>query len=95
MKEDEIPDQIDPKDAWMLYHHMFGEGGSGSRIHTILGRKGVLPAKNWRKGKFSIIEPCEVTFGMYELFDGVNILRFDSLREAKNCADNIRPYDPE
>jgi len=38
---------------------------------------------------FSIISPAMGTFNMYELFDGEEIKRFDTLKKAKQYANSI------
>lgn len=69
-------------------HPIWGKGGIGENVHS-LGLSVTFPKKQWRSGKFSIIEPCGITFGAYELFDGKDVYRFDTLEEAKQKADNI------
>jgi len=66
-------------------HPIWGKGGIEEGVHAIIKRKNVLPTKIWRKGECSIIPPCEVTFGQYELYspkiDG-ETERFGTLQEA-------------
>lgn len=83
---DEIPDQLEAKDMWVR-----GEQISFRDYQSILGRGGVFPTLQWRKGEFSIIEPCEITFGQYELYpvDGNDVMRFDTLQEAKDYVDKL------
>lgn len=73
-------------------HPIFGEGGKepASRTEKILGRTGIFPKKQWVSGVFSIIEPCEITFGMYELHPvNGDVARFATLEEAKKFAEII------
>jgi hypothetical protein len=39
---------------------------------------------------FSILEPCRVTMDSFELYDGVYTYRFDTLREAKKYAEELK-----
>ena len=75
-------------------HPIFGEHGVEPAIRTkeLVPSLDIndFPLKQWRKGEFSIIPPCGITFGKYELYpvDG-DIARFDTLEEAQHCADNL------
>lgn len=85
------------EDSWeKTPHPVFGEGGSepASETEKLINQNGMFPRIQWRKGIFSIIEPCGITFGQYELhpMDG-DVMRFDTLEEAKEYADAI--FSPE
>lgn len=81
------------KQEWVEHEHpAFGDHGREPAKETerLLGRTGMFPRKQWRKGKFSIIEPSEISFGQWELYpvDG-DVMRFDTLKEAQDYADNL------
>ncbi len=50
---------------------------------------GLLGRWQWRLGKFSIISPSKTTHGLYELFDGNDIERFETLKEAQQWAETL------
>lgn len=69
---------------WKEYDHpTWGKGGKEEGVHLIVSPTD-FPRKIWRKGKLSIIPPCGITFGMWELYDGSDTHRFKTLDEAKN-----------
>ena len=72
-------------------HPIWGLGGKEADVHKHISPN-MLPEKQWRKGIFSIIPPCGITFGQWELYpvDG-DAMRFDTLEEAKAHADLINP----
>lgn len=79
------------KDWTELDHPIWGRGGREEHVHEIIG-SGDFPTKIWRKGKLSIIEPCSVTFNQWELYDGNDVERFNTLEEAKDYADKLAPH---
>ena len=42
----------------------------------------------------TIIEPCQVSFGQYELYDGKETYRFDTLEEAQGYAETLAEPKP-
>lgn len=68
-------------------HPIWGEGGRETEKLRELGYLQDFPQKIWRKGKYSIIPPCQVSFNQWELYDGNDIQRFDTLEEAQNAAN--------
>lgn len=70
-------------------HPIWGEGGREEGIHSILGVKSTFPKKQWRSGKYSIVEPSDISFGLYELYpvNGDDVARFDTLEEAQDFAE--------
>lgn len=71
-------------------HPIWGIGGAENGVHS-LGIEFTFPKKIWRKGKYSIVEPCSATFESWETYDGKDIARFDSLKEAQDYFDNLTP----
>lgn len=71
-------------------HPAWGMGGKEESVHDII-EKGMFPKTQWRKGKFSIIPPCGITFGKYELFPigDSDVASFSSLKEAQDYADAL------
>lgn len=71
-------------------HPVWGEGGEEEKIHEIL--KGIGDSSSFPKiqyvadNGFSIIPPCIITLNFYELYNGEDIWRFDTLKEAKEFA---------
>jgi len=43
----------------------------------------------WISERFSIIQPSIATFKAYELYDGEDIYRFDTLKECKQKAEEL------
>jgi len=66
-------------------HSVFGKGGREESIHTLI--ETTFPKWQWTSGKYSIIEPSDITDNDYELYDGENCHRFDTLKEAKQEAE--------
>lgn len=59
-----------------------------------MGEMRLVPQTQWRSGKFSIVSPCKITSGMYELYpagrnDEDSVERFSSLKEAKKRASQL------
>ncbi len=77
---------MDYKDWTEMPHPIWGIGGREEKVHELVSIM-TFPKTVWRKGKFSIIPPCTVTFDMWELYDGGDIERFPTLEEAKAFAD--------
>ncbi len=69
-------------------HPIWGKGGTEENVHEFVT---IISFPKWihRKGKCSIIEPCGVTSGQYELYDGENIQRFSTLKDAKAEGDRL------
>ena len=72
-------------------HPIWGEGGTEEDVHKILKRKDVFPTFQYvslglKKQPLSIIPPCEITLGKWELYDGEDVYRFDTLQNAKRYA---------
>jgi len=44
-----------------------------------IGQENLLSQNQWRAANFSIIGPCFASFNSYELYDGQEIYRFDTL----------------
>ena len=76
---------MEKKNDWVEKEHR-------AYAHTValIGDDGMMPKTQWTKGKYSIISPCGVTFGRYELYpvDG-DVMRFDTLEEAQKYADAL------
>lgn len=66
-------------------HPLFGDNGVEPAKHTeeLLGKTNVFPRTIWRKGKFSIVPPCLITSGLWEMYNGNDITRYNTLEEAK------------
>lgn len=71
---------------WIKREH---PGYAGIAILPSLGLSTLLSKWQWQAGKFSIIGPCQATFDQYELYDGEDIYRFDTLEEAKKYAETL------
>lgn len=71
-------------------HGIFGEHGKEPAAETekLLGRTGIFPRTVWRKGKYSIIPPCEITSGLWEAFDGEDTPRFETLKAAQEWCES-------
>lgn len=78
---------------WMkIDHPIFGIGGRepADKTETLIGSTNMFPKKQWRKGEFSIIPPCEITFGQWELYPvNGDVERFDTLEKAQQRADEL------
>ncbi len=67
----------------------------GSYPHSMKGLLGKCPVGKWqwlsldKDKKFSIISPSMATFGNFELFDGEEVYRFETLKEAKEYAETL------
>ncbi len=69
-------------------HTIWGKGGTEESANELVTS---ISFPKWihRKGKCSIIEPCGVTFGQYELYDGNDTQRFFTLKDAKAEGDRL------
>lgn len=71
-------------------HPIFGKGGPEEIVHDLV--KTTFPKRQWRSGGFSIIEPSDITFGQYEIYNK-DVMddpeRFDTLEEAKDFAEKL------
>lgn len=81
-------------------HPVFGNHGTEPAIQSeaVIGRSGMFPKKQWIKDDWSIIEPCGITFGQYELYkkDGsLDVQRFKTLEEAQSFADSYSEVNKE
>jgi len=71
------------KEEWIeMPHPIFGVGGKEPWTPGTTGRF-TFPTTIWRKGKYSIIPPSDVSHNLWEIYDGNDIERFDTLQEAQ------------
>lgn len=72
-------------------HSIWGKGGSEEHIHSLRPEfVGDFPKEQWVSGEFSIIPPCGISFGQYELYPvDDDIRRFDTLKEAQDFAEEL------
>jgi len=72
---------------WTKKPHPVWADVKGVEGLTILAK--LMPQHQWRSGDYSIISPSEISSGTYELFDGGETYRFDSLKEAQIKAEEL------
>ena len=85
--EDKAVKRVEYAEWTEMPHPIWGEGGKETEALTKLGYIGDFPTRIWRKGKYSIIPPCLITFNLWEMYDGTDATRYATLEEAQQAAN--------
>ena len=67
------------KVVWVKFTHPVYKEIAKSKIKLST----TMPRYQWRWKHYSIISPSDISFNQYETYDGENIERFRTLKEAK------------
>lgn len=85
---DEFADQVEMPKWEEREHPIWTEVKDSITAHGLNAE--VYPKLQWIRGNASIVAPCGITNGSYELYiEGKDIARFESLEDAKLFADDF------
>ena len=73
-------------------HPIWGKGGREEHANNLVKKNlgdNMFPKKIWRNGKYSIVPPCGSTFNLWEMYDGIDATRYETLEEAKKATGLI------